>query len=79
MGRPPQPLGDEGAPGYHCRARSPPKAAMIGRRRVPCLLAAIGLALASPAAAQSWPEKTWPDKPIKLIVPFAPSQHGPDA
>src|SRR5713226_9615088 len=42
---------------------------MIRTHRLRSLIAAIGigLALASPAAAQSWPEK-----PIKLIVPFPP-------
>ena len=35
--------------------------------RCPCLLALVVLALAAPAAAQ-----TWPAKPITLIVPFPP-------
>jgi tripartite-type tricarboxylate transporter receptor subunit TctC len=40
---------------------------MIGKSLVLCAAAAIGLAFPVPAPAQSYPEK-----PIKLILPFPP-------
>jgi len=40
---------------------------MVSRRVALCALALAGLLAAAPAAAQSWP-----DKPIKLIVPYPP-------
>ena len=41
---------------------------MIARRQLPLIIAALGvIALASPAWAQEWPQK-----PVKIIVPFAP-------
>jgi len=41
---------------------------MIARRKIPLIIAALGvIAMASPAWAQEWPQK-----PVKIIVPFAP-------
>src|SRR3954453_14778780 len=33
---------------------------------------ALGLTASGPATAQSYPAKSYPDRPIKLIVPFPP-------